>query len=280
MAGLGFNHGWTRINTDLGLICVYPCPSVVGTSAVTEAFTRPRSGRRWPGVSPCARVARHVHFESEAAGLRARGLRGRGRLSSDLRMRPNIVIAALLLGGLLIGVMVLFRQGSGQPEEARPAFSESETNPGRAEARALGRGLPAAAGAVAATNLAPAPRHGEPEGWTEARQRAYVENRAAELMELASQDDPASINIILSELTNRDPEIRKAALEATLQVRSREAIPRLMEAFEQTDDPREKAAIADAIEFLRLPSLGEVMDQMGERATHAPAEAAGRAGHR
>ena len=37
MAGLGFfNHGWTRINTDLGLICVYPCPSVVGIPAVTE----------------------------------------------------------------------------------------------------------------------------------------------------------------------------------------------------------------------------------------------------
>jgi hypothetical protein len=44
-----------------------------------------------------------------------------------------------------------------------------------------------------------------------------------------------------------------------MQVRSRDAIPRLFEAAEQTDDPREKVAIADAIEFLKLPTLGEAM---------------------
>jgi len=229
---------------------------------------------------PCARVAGHVHFEPEAAGLRARGLRAGGRLSSDLRMRPKIVIAVLLWGGFLAGVVVLFRQGGGQPEEVPPAFPASETNPGGADAHALQRGLPAAAGAVDATSVATDPKPGEAEGSAEARQRAYVENRVAELMELASQDEPASLDIILSELANRDPEIRKAALEATLQVRNREAIPRLMEAAEQTDDPHEKAAIADAVEFLKLPTLGEVMDQMGERATNAPAEAAGRAGNR
>jgi hypothetical protein len=201
-------------------------------------------------------------------------------LSSDLQMRPKIVIAALLLGGFLTGVMVLFRHRGGQPEEVRPAFSGSETNLGWAEGRSPRRGLPAAAGAADATNLEAGPKRGEPEGWTEARQRAYVESRVAQLMELASQHDPASINIILSELANRAPEIRKAALDATLQVRSREAIPRLMEAAEQTDDPREKAAIADAIEFLKLPTLGEVMNRTGEGATNAPAEAAGRAGNR
>lgn len=195
-------------------------------------------------------------------------------------MRPKIVIAVLLFGGLLGGVMVLFRQGGVQPEVAPPAFPASESNPAQAGAHALARGLPAAAGAAGATNVATGSRPGQAEGPAEARQRAYVENRVSELMELASQDGPASLDIILSELTNRDPAIRRAALEATLQVRSREAIPRLLEAAEQTDDPHEKAAIADAIEFLKLPTLGEVMDQIGERATNAPAEAAGGAGNR
>jgi Na+-transporting methylmalonyl-CoA/oxaloacetate decarboxylase gamma subunit len=196
-------------------------------------------------------------------------------------MRFKIVIAVLLLlGAFLAGVAVLFRQGGGQPEGVPPAFPASETNPARADAHARQRGLPAAAGAVGATSVATDPKPGEAEGSAEARQRAYVENRVAELMELASQDGLASLDIILSELTNRDPEIRKAALDATLQVRSRQAIPRLMEAADQTDDPHEKAAIADAIEFLRLPTLGEVADQMGERATNAPPEAAGRAANR
>ena len=37
-----FHHGWTPIITDLGLICVHPCPSVVGVPTVTEAL--PKNG--------------------------------------------------------------------------------------------------------------------------------------------------------------------------------------------------------------------------------------------
>jgi hypothetical protein len=195
-------------------------------------------------------------------------------------MRPRIVIAVLLLGGFLTGVMLLFRQGSGPREAVQPAFSSSESDSGRAEAHAVDRALPTLAGALDATQAATRAKPGEPGGSAEARRRAYAEKRAAELMELASQDDPVSLEMVLSELTNRDPEIRKAALNATLQARNREAIPRLAEAAEQTDDPREKAAIADAIDFLRLPTLGEVMDQMGERATNPAQQAQGREGNR
>jgi len=195
-------------------------------------------------------------------------------------MRPRIVIAVLLVGGLLTGIMLLLRQGSGQRESLQPAFSSSESDLGRAEAHAVDRALPALATAVDATRAATSAKPGEAEGSAEPQQRAYVEKRVAELMELASQDDPVSLEMILSELTNRDPEIRKAALNATLQARNREAIPRLLEAAEQTDDPREKAAIADAIDFLRLPTLGEVTDQMGERATNPAQQAQGRGGNR
>ena len=190
-------------------------------------------------------------------------------------MRPRIVIAALLLGGFLTGVMLLFRQASAPREAVQPAFSTSASDGGRAEAHAVGRASPALAGALDATQTATGAKPGEAEGSAEARQRTYAERRAAELMELASQDDPVSLEMILSELTNRDPEIRKAALDAVLQIRSREAIPRLMEAAEQTEDPREKVAIADAIEFLKLPTLGEVLGRMGEQSTNAPAGAGG-----
>ena len=180
----------------------------------------------------------------------------------------------LLLGGFLTGVMLLFRQGSGQRETLQPAFSSSESELGRAEAHPVDRALPALAGARDATQPVTGAKPGEAEGSAEARQRAYAERRVAELLELASQDDPVSLEMILSELTNRDPEIRKAALNATLQARNRDAIPRLAEAAEQTDDPREKAAIADAIDFLRLPTLGEVTDQTGQPAAGARGRAA------
>src|SRR5258708_8468865 len=74
-----------------------------------------------------------------------------------------------------------------------------------------------------------------------AKRNDYVESRVDELMELAMNDDSASLDTILSELTNRDPKIRKGALEATIQFGSRDAIPRMLDAASQTDDPREKA---------------------------------------
>jgi len=94
-----------------------------------------------------------------------------------------------------------------------------------------------------------------------AQHQTYVEKRTEELMDLAMSDDRSSLETILSELTNRDPEIRKAALEATIQFGSRDAIPKLMDVVLQVDDPKEKANILEAIEFLKLPSATELAGQ-------------------
>ena len=88
---------------------------------------------------------------------------------------------------------------------------------------------------------------------------AYVEKRRADLADMAMTDDPASLQTILGELNNRDPELRKAAREAAVQFGSREALPALTDAMAQTDDPAEKAALLEAIEFLKLPSLAETI---------------------
>ena len=71
-------------------------------------------------------------------------------------------------------------------------------------------------------------------------------------------------NTILSELNNRDPSIREAAVDAAVQFGSRDAIPRLMEAAARTDAPEEKSAILEAIEFLKLPTLPEALGQTNQ----------------
>jgi HEAT repeat protein len=91
----------------------------------------------------------------------------------------------------------------------------------------------------------------------EDRHRADVENRTSELMELGMNDDTNSLHTILSELNNPDPEIRQAALDATIQFGSTNAIPGLEAAALWNDNPEEKKQIADAIEFLKLPQLGD-----------------------
>ena len=87
------------------------------------------------------------------------------------------------------------------------------------------------------------------------------------------EDDQTSLNTILSELTNPDVEIRQAAVEAAVQFGSRDAIPNLETAQEQVTDPKEKAAIAEAIEFLKLPRLSElkVADTPGPQLPSKPA---------
>jgi HEAT repeat protein len=95
----------------------------------------------------------------------------------------------------------------------------------------------------------------------EAKQEAYVAKRIEELQDLGMENDSDSLDTILSELTNRDPRIREAAVDAAVQFGSRDAIPKLEDAAAQTEDAKEKAAILDAIEFLKLPTLTEAIGQ-------------------
>jgi len=59
----------------------------------------------------------------------------------------------------------------------------------------------------------------------QAKQEAYAAKRVVELQDLGMEDDPASLETILSELANRDPSIREAAVQAAVQFGSRDAIP-------------------------------------------------------
>jgi HEAT repeats len=82
-----------------------------------------------------------------------------------------------------------------------------------------------------------------------------VQTRVAELSQLGLTTDPHSLNVILSEVNNPDPAIRKAAVSAAVDFGSRDAIPSLQNALLAADDLNEKVRIQNAIDFLRLPSV-------------------------
>lgn len=172
-------------------------------------------------------------------------------------MRPKILIMVTTSGLIVFGALFAIRQTN--DHRASNTGSQS-TTPGTTQPNdtlSAANAQPVAEPTIAATK-----NDSQSDSLsgisTEDAHKDYVEKRGAELMDMAMTDDRASLDAILSELTNRDPEIRKAALEATIQFGSRDAIPKMTDAAAQTDDPSEKAAIADAIEFLKLPSLTEV----------------------
>ena len=115
-----------------------------------------------------------------------------------------------------------------------------------------------------AVKIAPAPitiTNRDTNAITRQDHEEYVRNRYDELMDLARQNSPAATQQIVDELKNPDKAIRRAALDALEQANDRSVVPQMQQIADQTDDPDDKQAIQDAIDFINLPSLTEVLQQ-------------------
>ena len=181
-------------------------------------------------------------------------------------MRRDLVLLVLVLG--IAAVAVWFLTGhktvgpTHHPASAGVHHTAQPRTPGPSlEAQPPGNALlePEAA-ATTAKERSSTLNEAVPET-PEAKEEAYVAGRVVELQDLGMEDDPASLETILSELNNRNPSIREAAVQAAVQFGSRDAIPRLQDAAAKADDPEEKADILEAIEFLKLPTLSEALNQ-------------------
>jgi len=84
-----------------------------------------------------------------------------------------------------------------------------------------------------------------------------IDERIAGLNELAMKEDADSLNMILVSLTDRNPQIRAAALEATVQFDRPEAIPALQDALALEAALSEKVNLQNAIDYLKLPSFSQ-----------------------
>ena len=84
-----------------------------------------------------------------------------------------------------------------------------------------------------------------------------IDDRIAGLNELATKDDVDSLNLILVSLTDVNPQIRAAALDATVQFDRPEAIPALQDALALEPAPQEKVNLQNAIDYLTLPSFAQ-----------------------
>ena len=97
----------------------------------------------------------------------------------------------------------------------------------------------------------------------------WMAERISDLNRLSWFDDAESLGKILAELRNPLPEIRAAALSATIAFSSRDSIPYLEAIAKETRDSQEQKALTDAIEYLKLPTMVEQLDS--EQKEPAPA---------
>ena len=148
-------------------------------------------------------------------------------------------------------------------------LSDPSINSGESETTLKGRNAVASSsltlqspGSLRAEPLIPAGAESES---PQEKYEAYVNERIAHLADLGTENDPDSLRTILSELTNGDPAIRKAALDAAIQFGNRDAIPAIQDAMLRVDDPEEKVAMAKGIDFLQLTNVTEMIELSLER---------------
>jgi hypothetical protein len=98
---------------------------------------------------------------------------------------------------------------------------------------------------------------------TPEQQEDAINDRILELSDLATRGDSASLGIILSELSNDNSDIRRAALDAVMQSGNSEAVPALQQLAQRSADPQQQAELAQAIEFLTLPSISDLAATRG-----------------
>src|SRR5204863_3452761 len=134
-------------------------------------------------------------------------------------MRPKVFIPVVLMGFLLLGMFVFARKQA--PSLLNSGNSQPKTETMEETSASIDARKTATSTHREATGLAAGKANQQPatndENTPLAQHQTYVEKRIEELTDLAMNDDSGSLDTILSELTNRDPQIRKAALEATIQ---------------------------------------------------------------
>lgn len=179
-------------------------------------------------------------------------------------MRPGILLGTLGLGTLATLVLVLFSPkervtSNGEPAAAVPAEHSQEWHPESLSARDDASALTQLPGT--GDSRTHSARTAEDDQAAAEHRATSVAARISELSDLSRKPDTASLQTLLSELSNPDQEIREAALDIISQSGNRAAIPGLIQAAEHTQDAAERKAILDAIEFLKLPTLTEVLRQ-------------------
>jgi hypothetical protein len=190
-------------------------------------------------------------------------------------MRPKVVIG-ILLAGLAGFAGIFFLKHLATPSQpAQPAIAIQETapvappvSPIADDSQKIAPAAPPVASKATAVNPATtipqvttAPQIAAVTNAIAADHETYVQSHVEKLQELQANDDALSLQAILSELTNSDKTIREAAIEATTQFGSRDAIPALKNLAASTWDPDEKQKLLDAADFLALPSLTELREQ-------------------
>lgn len=174
-------------------------------------------------------------------------------------VRPKVLIAVLLAGLAGLALIFYLKPAAQLPETAVVSVAETVA--------VLPKAAVAAPQLKPVTNI-PIATASEPQkpaffatGEVTNEAATTIQAQIERLQDLQSNDDDASLQEILKELTNTSRAIRHEAVEATIQFGGHTAVPVLQGLAARTWDPTEKKELLDAAEFLAMPTMTEVREQ-------------------
>jgi hypothetical protein len=167
-------------------------------------------------------------------------------------MRPKIVILFVILPTIIVLLAVFLKiktvrptRISGISSAPTPAHNDNRVTPEPSVAMVA---LPVQSSpvlAVSVKELSPEERQSRIYAEIDRLNNAYVVH------------DEASKALIVSDLTNSEPEVRAAAVEAVKQLDDRSLIPVLIDLATNAPDYEEHHALLAAADFLSMPTLDE-----------------------
>jgi hypothetical protein len=154
-------------------------------------------------------------------------------------MRPKIVILILLVAIGLLALAAVMNRRKPTAEPPPPEVTE----------------LPPPA-PMATTKVQPNLADTNAMAITEQLREAEMAKQLDEVRELQAEGwaSPTTTSLLLSKITNQEPEVRKAAVEALVQLHATDAVPGLEQALAHLENPRDKVTVMDAIDYLKLPT--------------------------
>jgi hypothetical protein len=162
-------------------------------------------------------------------------------------MRPKVVILTLVAAFAALGIIAVLRdvRGNGPGGDTRTNGTDGKvtamTNPSD-------------------TNHAAAPIVGsQPPVVSEEVRQALIDKELEQIDDLRRQVDGTNnlliINALIEKFSNPEAEVRHTALRVVKEMNDTNAVPGLQKAVDSTTDPREKVAIMDAIDYIKMPSI-------------------------
>ena len=159
-------------------------------------------------------------------------------------MRPKVVIFTLVAAFGLLGIMAVLKGVAGKRAgDSGGGTAGSATNVDSASASTSPQDTQRVTKVVVSEQL----------------RAAVIEKEIEQIRNLMAQLDGTNNAVIIAALldkaTHAEADVRKAAVQALKEMNDTNAIPGLEKLEDKLQDPREKVAVMDVIDFLKLPNL-------------------------